>query len=441
MQTRTTPFAMTGAMAPHRPRVSRETRRLLTTVCIAVLALWALARIRFPERPVVSTPVPPLLAPLTTQGSFPDLASSIAEVRARVASLLVPVVPVIDDVVDASALRIDQIAALSIDDGLAVAVLDPDAREAGRQPLGIVALDAATGLAVMRVDRPARSPLPLVWLPQRLDSPRYLFVSSASADGISFRPVFVGMMTPIATRRWNAPVWSVPRDSGLRVGEFVFSEMAELVGVVATGSAGEVIVPGQELLRAADALRREPPTTATDLGIEVQPLTSVLAVASGAEAGAAVAWVNPSSVAARDIRAGDVIVAIDGAAIRTVEDWKVRVARLPARPTVMLTTIRGGAMRDVEVSTPVRATATAGSLLGLSMRRVARVGAEIVHVGRDSAADAAGIMAGDVITAIGATDSPTPAEVQAAFASAPRGGMLIVAITRGAEHRITALQR
>jgi S1-C subfamily serine protease len=249
------------------------------------------------------------------------------------------------------------------------------------------------------------------------------------------------MMTPIATNRWNAPVWSLPRDSALRVGEFVFTDMAELVGVVATGSAGDVIVPGQELLRAADALRREPPATATDLGVEVQPLTSILARANGAEAGAAVAWVNPSSPAARDIRAGDVIVAIDGVAIRTVEDWKVRVARLPATRTVTLTTIRAGVKRDTEVSTHAPSPTTAALSLGLSMRPVARVGAEVVYVSRDSAADIASIVAGDVITAIGSIDSPTPAEVQAAFASAPRGGMLIVAITRGAEHRIAALQR
>jgi hypothetical protein len=50
----------------YRPRVSRETRLLLAAGVMAVAALWLLARIRFPERPVSPNPVPSVLSQLTS---------------------------------------------------------------------------------------------------------------------------------------------------------------------------------------------------------------------------------------------------------------------------------------------------------------------------------------------------------------------------------------
>jgi S1-C subfamily serine protease len=75
------------------------------------------------------------------------------------------------------------------------------------------------------------------------------------------------------------------------------------------------------------------------------------------------------------------------------------------------------------------------------MRPVARVGIEVVYVERESAAEAAGIRAGDLVTAIGAIDKPTAAQVRSAFAAAEPGDILIVAITRGSTHRVMGLQR
>ena len=69
------------------------------------------------------------------------------------------------------------------------------------------------------------------------------------------------------------------------------------------------------------------------------------------------------------------------------------------------------------------------------------VGIEVVYIEHGSAAEAAGIRAGDLITEIGAIDAPTAAEVRSAFASAQAGDILIVAITRGATHRVMGLQR
>jgi hypothetical protein len=56
--------------------VSRETRLLLMTMLMSVVVLVALARIRFPQRPVTPNIVSPLLAQLTSASPFEALASS-----------------------------------------------------------------------------------------------------------------------------------------------------------------------------------------------------------------------------------------------------------------------------------------------------------------------------------------------------------------------------
>ena len=43
----------------YRPRVSRESRLLLTTGAAAILALWVLARVRFDDPAVTRNPVAP----------------------------------------------------------------------------------------------------------------------------------------------------------------------------------------------------------------------------------------------------------------------------------------------------------------------------------------------------------------------------------------------
>ena len=69
--------------SPYRPRVSRETRLLLTAGVMAVAALWLLARIRFPERPVTPNPVPSVLSQLASGPKYDDLAGEIAQLHAR----------------------------------------------------------------------------------------------------------------------------------------------------------------------------------------------------------------------------------------------------------------------------------------------------------------------------------------------------------------------
>ena len=78
-------------MGPARPRVSRETRLLLVTILVSMATLWALARIRFPDRPATTNPVPPLLTQLAAPPRFDDLASEVSKLDSRLLPSLVPV--------------------------------------------------------------------------------------------------------------------------------------------------------------------------------------------------------------------------------------------------------------------------------------------------------------------------------------------------------------
>jgi S1-C subfamily serine protease len=84
--------------------------------------------------------------------------------------------------------------------------------------------------------------------------------------------------------------------------------------------------------------------------------------------------------------------------------------------------------------------ATDPAALGLTLRALPGIGAEVVRVERGSAGDRSGLLPGDLITRADATDTPTPAQLQRAFASA-RERPLIIAFTRGTSRQVTALEK
>jgi S1-C subfamily serine protease len=122
------------------------------------------------------------------------------------------------------------------------------------------------------------------------------------------------------------------------------------------------------------------------------------------------------------------------------EQWHVRAARTGVGDTVTLGVTRRGAQSTMQLSMAPPPDQSAAAL-GLVMRPVPRVGAEVMRVNRGSAGEAAGILAGDLITAIGSVTAPTPAQVRSAFASVEQGDLLIVAVRRGGAHRVMAIQR
>ena len=66
---------------------------------------------------------------------------------------------------------------------------------------------------------------------------------------------------------------------------------------------------------------------------------------------------------------------------------------------------------------------------------------EVLHVAPESAGARAGVMTGDLITAIGATREPSAAQVARVFARAKAAQPLLIAVRRGDSGRLLTLER
>jgi hypothetical protein len=402
--------------------ISRETRLLVVTILMSVAALWVLARLRFQERAVTPAPVAPVLAQLRAQSSFDDLASSVADLRPRVAASIVTLRGL-------PALRVRRNAAVTV-------AVDMPAVEVSRR-------DRATGIAVMRVPD-AELPQMSVWSPRTIDYPRYLIAVDVFPEGISLRPVFVGALAVLASPMWADPIWALPDQTDLTPGTFVFASEGSLAGLVVEDGGRRALVPAGVLLRAVDGLLQDRDAVDGEIGVAVQPLSAAIRSATGARAGVIVTWVEPDGPASRALTATDIIEAIDGQELPTPAHWLSRIARLKAGDNVQLRVRRGEEVREVAiVATPITATPLRNESdrdsLGLTLRTRRDVGAEVIDVAPQTAASRAGIAPGDVITAIGPQKAPTASQISRAYGAIAPATSVLVAITRGTSHHVVAL--
>ena len=424
--------------SPYRPRVSRETRLLLTAGVMAVAALWLLARIRFPERPVTPNPVPSVLSQIATRPKHDDLAREIAELLARLQPSLLPL-----DVPSAvgSPQAVPRTAAIRLRDDVAVTLVPPGSSQERWNDVPIVARDAASGLAVVRVSSPVTTPSPVPWTPRQSQQPHYVVATDVSPEGVSLRPVFVGSLDPVASALWSEPVWAVPVHTDLIPGSFLFTSSAEFAGLVISHGGQLTIVPGATVLAEAERLLAAPPGPPGAIAIAVQDLTPAIASVTGAATGVVVTWVDATGAATGQLMTGDVIEAADGRTLATRQQWDARVARLSAGETLTLRVRGGGAVREVALVANAQAVQPASRSLGLTLRTRTTIGAEVVSIERGSAADRAGLVAGDIITLLADVSAPTPAQVVRSYSSMGQGERVMVAVTRGDTHFVTTLER
>jgi hypothetical protein len=428
-----------GARRP----ISRETRLLLLTILVSVSTLWVLARLRFPERPA-SNPVGPIINQLAGSTSFEDLATTLTELESRLSQALVVVTPL--RAASSSGMRAPgALAALRLDPTVAVAVTaaaDVPAAQADAT-ITLLARDPVSGLTVFRV--PSREvPAVAHWVPRRPQDPRYLAAVEVTREGPSLRPVFIGNMVAAENPAFPGPLWLLPARTDLDAGTFLFTLEGELAGLAIDHDGEMAIVPGESLRAAADRLQRQDVSRMPGwIGLSVQPLTPPLAAASGAGVGVIVTRVDPEGPSVDRVVVTDVIEAIDNAPVPTPEHWAVQMDRLSAGQPVTLRLRRASSL---QASSPQEVTITAKPLpppvdrpLGLRMRTVARVGAEVLTVAPASAAERAGLLSGDVVTRAGDRDAPTAAEVLDAFKESG-DRPLLVAVTRGATHHVLALE-
>lgn len=409
---------------PYRPRLSRETRLLLTTTLIAVAALWVLARVRFPDRPPPPNPVQPLLTQLTPRPTFADLASEIAALRPRMDPLIVALP--------------GGLAGLRVREGIAVTWVDPR-REAVARNADLLGYDPASGLSLVRVESgSAPAPALALWSPEAA-GPRYFIASEISPAGVSLRPVYVGSLAAVDNPRWPGQEWQLPSGPGIEPGSFLFTADAAVAGLVVDHGEGRSLVPAGTVMAEAARLLDRPPTMRSYVGVDVQPLTASLSRATGATGGLIVTWVDPRGPAAGVLNTGDVIEAANNAALPTTDHWDVQMARLGAGQTLVIRVRDASGGREVSLVAAAGAAIDPASL-GLTLRAVPGIGAEVIRVERGSSGDRSGLLSGDLITRADDTDAPTPAQLQRAFASA-RERPLIVAFTRGSSRQVTALEK
>jgi len=419
--------------------VSRETRLLLTIVVISVALLWVLARIRFPGRTSTPNPVPPVLAQLAPPSAFEDITSIVAQLTPRIGEVIAAIT-----VSSGSGPGPQSVAAqaLRVRDDLAVAFIGERDRPRADDgaSIEVTGRDSATGLTLLKL--PAEdTPAVDVWAARGPQYPRFLIASDVSTGSLSLRPVFIGSLNSISNPRWPGSLWVVPYGTNLRPGTFLFTVAGEFAGVAVNLADSAAIVPGELLMKAVDTLSRQPNPNRATLGADVQPLTPALATALQTQSGVVVTWVDPDGPAAGLLSPMDVVDHVNGTAVTSPDQWEAHVLGLTDGSEALLDLRRQGKPQQVRVIARGKSSPSNDPVLGLTLRSLPKVGAEVLHVLPRSASARAGIRSGDIITRAGDVDAPTSAQISRLFTARSQGESVVVAVTRDQDHRVLAIEK
>jgi serine protease Do len=240
---------------------------------------------------------------------------------------------------------------------------------------------------------------------------------------------------------WDGPIWAAPEHANLNQGAFVFTPEGELAGLVVERQEGLAIVPGDVVIATADRVMQQGSRPRGWVGVEVEPLSSRLAAALGANFGALVSWVDPDGPAAGLLNPTDVVEQIDGTPAVTTEYWARRTASLAQGDAMVLMVRRGADRREVRLIAGARPAPPARLPLGLSLRTIGRLGAEVLRVDPRSAAARAELRSGDIITLAGDVQAPTAAQLAQLFAAAPDSTPVVLVVRRGDDHHVVVLEK
>jgi serine protease Do len=192
------------------------------------------------------------------------------------------------------------------------------------------------------------------------------------------------------------------------------------------------------------------------LGVQIQPVTSDVADALGLKqvGGALVSEPQAGSPAEKaGIKAGDVIVALDGTAIHDSRDLAQKIGAMSPGSSVKLDIWRDGKQQTLTVALGDMGTQqaqagtegqqpTAGPQLGLSLAPSSdNKGVEVTAVDPNGPAAEHGVQAGDVIMNVGGTAVSTPSEVQKQIAQLRQAGKhaVLMRVKSGDQIRYVAL--
>ena len=432
--------------APLRRSSGREIRLLVLTIVVSAGVLGLLARFRFPAAPVPEAPVRPPLERLAARATYDDLALTMQQleptVRAQIAVLRVaPGQNSLEGTVPGYA------AALRVRGDLLLAHLPPSAQVQGvvgdedAVPVPI-AFDQVRELALVRATLPrAPSPTLLSETPS-VTAPTYLVEAAPGRGGAALRPLFAARADPFFDPRWDHPLLSLGPDIDAHRGAFAFALDGRLAGLLLSIDGMATLVPLSLLQAATEQLLQGVPARG-DLGVRWQRLTPRLAAATGAAAGVVVGHVDPRSGKTVPLMAGDVVEAVEGDPVHSVEALDLRIARTPPGESLALHVRRAGEELDltVVVGQAAEPAPARGRELGWELRPAPGRGSTIVRVAEGSLAAAAGLQAGDAIITFHRQQNPLPGDVDRIWKTAASGDALLVVITRQAGHLVLSLDK
>ena len=435
--------------------MTREARLLLLTIVVSTLVLLALARLRFPQTPIVDIGAQPLQR-LASRASYEALAANIEGVEPIIAPSLVVlrVEPrlgssprAIADLLVRRQLPEDprHVAALRTDAATALASLAPDARVVGivggaqgDRTATVLATDAIRRIARVRVpEAPARE-LTVLAL-EALRTPVYVVAVEGTQAGVTLRPVFLGRGDRFGSARWARPLLPL---GGIPVepGALLFSLDGEFVGSVVVEDGAPAIADARDVLGSVARLAAAPSAVPSTAGVAVQLLTPELASATGAPRGVVVSDVDPGGPASGILQAADVITAIDGQAVDSPERFLLHVASQPAGKPASITFVRMGQSHTAAITLAAHDSHTGADAPSGQVGLAAEpgIGTRVVAVPANTPLDAAGLRGGDLVTRAGDVAAPTPAQLRRVLGEGAPAGVVILTVRRDGRQHVMA---
>jgi serine protease Do len=319
----------------------------------------------------------------------------------------------------------------------------------------VIGNDAKTDMALLKVD--GRSDLPHVTLsgtnprigdwviavgnPFGLGGTVTAGIVSANGRDIGAGPYddFIQIDAPVNRGNSGGPVFDA-EGNVIGVTTAIYSPSGGSVGI---GFA----IPADTVKSVVAQLKEHGRVTRGWIGVQIQPVTKDIADSLGLQAaqGAIVAQPQPDGPAAKaGIKAGDVILTVNGSEVKDARGLAKLVAALKPGATATFGILRGGAKQTVSVTLAqfpddeklARADATdkRGPLsgetgaLGLTLAPAAAVGGAgsegvvVTDVNPNGPAAERGFRAGDVILDVGGKAVSSPGDVSKAMADARKGG-------------------
>ena len=434
-----------------KARVSRESRVLILTIIVCVVVLLLLARLRFPEPDIVETTTQPLER-LAARASYDALAADIERVEAMIAPSLVVLrtgsrvdTPRwVRDVLLPPDLATDlhHVAALRIDANTAVAAIDPNVGIDGivggqtKGTASILATDPVRRFSRVRVpEGPARA---LTVLPlASLRTPVYVVAVEGTQAGVTLRPVFLGRGDRFSKPRWTRPLLPL---GGIAVapGALLFSLAGEFLGSVVIEDGAPAVAGARDVLDTVEKLATAPSPIPATLGIAVQPLTPMLASATGAERGIVVSEVEADGLAAGVLQPADVITAADGQPVNAPDRFLLDMASHPVGKPVTLSVLRRGDTLEAEVVLAAE-TGVPAQGSGITFERVRGVGTRVA-VAEGKGYALTGLRPRDVVVGTLETRDPTPEQLSRLLEGAQPGSLIVLLVRRNGDQRVVAVR-